>query len=176
TFTAGVGLVMILRWYWWRVNAWSEIAALASSGIIATALTLADAFPGTNQVAATLLVTVAGTTLVWVAVTMLTAPEQEATLVAFYKRVRPARAGWAPIARAVPSREHDDLGVALRDWVAGCALVYSALFGIGELCLGETAIGIALLALAGLCIAIILRDLNQRAPVVAVAQLAPETS
>ncbi|MBV8356038.1 MAG: sodium:proline symporter [Candidatus Eremiobacteraeota bacterium] len=176
TFTAGVGLVMILRWYWWRVNAWSEISALVSSGVIATALKLADAFPGTNQVAATLLVTVAGTTLVWVAVTMLTAPEQEATLVAFYKRVRPARAGWAPIARAVPSREHDDLGVALRDWVAGCALVYSALFGIGELCLGETAIGIALLALAGLCIAIILRDLNQRAPVVAVAQLAPETS
>jgi solute:Na+ symporter, SSS family len=164
TFTAGVGLVMILRWYWWRVNAWSEIAALATSGIVATALKLANAFDGPNQVALSLLVTVAVTTVVWLTVTFATQPESEATLRRFYERVHPARAGWARIAALSGPLETEDLGIGLRDWLAGCGLVYGALFGIGKLCLGELGGGLGFLALAAVCLFIILRDLDRKAP------------
>ncbi|HTX03109.1 MAG TPA: sodium:solute symporter family protein, partial [Candidatus Acidoferrales bacterium] len=88
TFTAGVGPVMILRWYWPRINAWSEIAALISSGITATALKLLDAFAGPNQVALSLLATVVVASIVWLSVTFLTRPESAETLERFYSRVR----------------------------------------------------------------------------------------
>ncbi|MBV8074500.1 MAG: FecR domain-containing protein [Candidatus Eremiobacteraeota bacterium] len=149
TFTAGVGLVMILRWYWWRLNAWSEISALICSGCIATALKLTNAFAGPNQVAYTLLVTVAVTTVVWVAVTFATAPEPQATLDAFFAKVHP---------------QTEDLRLGLRDWIAGCGLVYGALFGIGKLCLGENGAGLAFLAFAALCLYVIARDLDRRVP------------
>lgn len=165
TFTAGVGLVMILRWYWWRVNAWSEISALISSGVVATILKWMNAFDGPNQVALSLLVTVGVTTVVWLAVTFATRPEPEAKLVSFFERVRPARAGWGPIARLVtPAAGTEDLRLDLRDWLAGCGLVYGSLFGIGKLCLGEVAMGLGFLGLAALCLYVILRDLNRRVP------------
>jgi SSS family solute:Na+ symporter len=165
TFSAGVGLVMILRWYWWRVNAWSEISALCASAAIATALKLANVFPATdpNAVAKSLLVTVAATTAIWVGVTLLCGPEPEPTLVRFYERVRPSAAGWRPIAaKAAPSAGSDDWGLSLRDWIAGCGLVYGMLFGIGKLVLAEVGSGLAFLALAGACLALILRDMQRR--------------
>ncbi|MBV8602077.1 MAG: FecR domain-containing protein [Candidatus Eremiobacteraeota bacterium] len=149
TFTAGVGPVMILRWYWPRLNAWSEISALLSSGIVATALKVSGAFAGPNEVAHSLLVTVAVTTVVWLGVTFATAPEPPATLAAFFAKVHP---------------QNEDLRLGLRDWVAGCGLVYGSLFGIGKLCLGENAIGFAFLALALLCLYVIARDLDRRVP------------
>lgn len=147
--TAGVGLVMILRWYWWRVNAWSEIAALAASFVTSNALLLSHAFSGPNKDAATLLVTVPVTTAVWLAVTFLTRPESEATLARFYERVRPSPLGWRPVARAVgPVGPSDPLGRALIEWLAGCGLVYGALFGIGDLIFGRTLPGAIALAIA----------------------------
>ncbi|MBV8424114.1 MAG: FecR domain-containing protein [Candidatus Eremiobacteraeota bacterium] len=157
TFTAGVGPVMILRWYWPRINAWSEISALLTSGIVATTLRLFDAFAGPNQVALTLLVTVAVTTVVWLAVTFATQPENEATLRRFYDRVRPG---------------DEDFRIGLRDWVAGCGLVYGTLFGIGKLCLGEFALGIGLLIFAFACFAVILRDVDRRANAVVMRGIA----
>jgi solute:Na+ symporter, SSS family len=148
TFTAGVGPVMILRWYWPRLNAWSEIAALLTSGVVATSLKLAGAFAGPNQVALSLLATVAVTTVVWLIVTFATPPESAATLERFYKRVRPG---------------DQNLAVGLRDWFAGCGLVYGMLFGIGKLCLGEIGLGIACLVFAAVCILVILRDVDRRA-------------
>jgi len=147
--TAGVGLVMILRWYWWRVNAWSEIAALAASFMTSNALLLSHAFSGPNKDAATLLVTVPVTTAVWLAVTFLTRPESEATLARFYERVRPSPLGWRPVARAVgPVGPSDPLGRALIEWLAGCGLIYGALFGIGDLIFGRTLPGAIALAIA----------------------------
>ena len=148
TFTAGVGPVMILRWYWPRINAWSEIAALLSSGITATTLKLLDAFDGPNQVALSLLVTVVIASIVWLTVTFLTQPESAATLERFYARVRPG---------------DENLGIGLRDWVAGCGLVYGMLFGIGKLCLGEVGVGLGCLAFAAVCLFVILRDIERRA-------------
>jgi Na+/proline symporter len=173
--TAGVGLVMILRWYWWRVNAWSEISALCASAIVSNALILFHTFKDANANAEILLVTVPVTTIVWIAVTLLTQPETEATLVRFYERVRPSAFGWrriARIARAEPGVE--PLSVNAIDWVAGCGLVYGTLFGIGKLVLGDLAPGALALAIAIACGAVIAVNLTraERASRRAAAQVA----
>ncbi len=162
TLTAGVGLVMILRWYWWRVNAWSEISALAASAIVGSWCYVSGVVAGDdpNATAKRLLITVAATTVVWLVVTFVTKPESEATLTRFYERVRPNGAGWGPIARLVPGRSEDDLGIALIDWVAGLGLVYGTLFGIGSIVLGDLGRGAAWVALALACGAVIARNLR----------------
>jgi SSS family solute:Na+ symporter len=162
TLTAGVGLVMILRWYWWRINAWSEIAALAASAVVGSWCYLSGVVAGDdpNATAKRLLITVAVTTVVWLVVTFVTKPESEATLMHFYTRVRPNGAGWGPIAKRVPGGSEDNLGIALIDWVAGLGLVYGTLFGIGAFVLGEPVRGVAWCALALACAAVIARTLR----------------
>jgi Na+/proline symporter len=162
TLTAGVGLVMILRWYWWRVNAWSEISALAASAIVGSWCYVSGVVAGDdpNATAKRLLITVAVTTVVWLVVTFVTKPESEATLTRFYERVRPSPGGWGPIARLVPARSDDNLGIALIDWVAGLGLVYGTLFGIGSLVLGDLGKGLAWVVLAAACGAVIARNLR----------------
>ncbi len=93
TLTAGVGLVMILRWYWWRVNAWSEISALAASAIVGSWCYVSGIVAGDdpNATAKRLLITVARRPWSWLVVTFVTKPESEATLTRFYERVRPER-------------------------------------------------------------------------------------
>jgi hypothetical protein len=150
--TAGVGLVMILRWYWWRVNAWSEISALVASAVVSNVLTVAHVFNDANASAEILLVTVPVTTLVWLVVTFATKPEPEATLVRFYERVRPSRFGWRAVARAsVEAPGAEPLGINAIDWVAGCGLVYGSLFGIGRLVLGNVTEGVLYLSVAAVC-------------------------
>jgi SSS family solute:Na+ symporter len=150
--TAGVGLVMILRWYWWRVNAWSEISALVTSALVSNALILFHVFTDANATAETLLVTVPITTLVWIAVTFLTQPDEESKLVEFFERVRPSAFGWKRIAKLAASGAGEEpLGVNALDWVAGCGLVYGALFGIGKIVLGDLGPGLLSLGLAAAC-------------------------
>ena len=110
-----------------------------------------------------MLITVASCTLTWLAVTLLTAPEDHALLLAFYRRIRPNPALWRPIAREareVPVEQ--DGWNNLLDWLAGCAMIYLALFGTGKILFGETRLGIGLLALATLAGAIVYRDLSRR--------------
>jgi hypothetical protein len=173
TLTAGVGLVMILRWYWWRINAWTEISALATSAIVGTWCYSSGIVAGDdpNATAKRLLITVAATTLVWLVVTFITKPESEETLKRFYARVRPSGPGWAPIARLVPVDSEDNLGIALIDWVAGLGLVYGTLFGIGRLVLGDLAAGLAWCALAIGCGAVIARTLRRPGMKTAVAAM-----
>jgi Na+/proline symporter len=159
--TAGVGLVMILRWYWWRVNAWSEISALACSALVSNALLVFKVFKGDNATAQTLLVTVPITTLVWIVVTYLTKPESEATLERFYQRVRPHPAGWRPIARRSTVPPGEPLGVNILEWFAGCGLVYGALFGIGKFIFGDLVQGFAYASLAILCAGYIAYNVNR---------------
>jgi len=123
---AGVGLVLILRWYWWRINAWSEVTALVASAIGFAYLRLFTRidFPDT------LLYLVPWTTACWLSVTLLTKPEPRAHLIAFYRRVRPGGPGWAKIARSVEVRP-EPLGRLWLDWLAGCVMVYATLFGVG---------------------------------------------
>ena len=131
---AGVGLVLILRWYWWRVNAVSEIAALvaAAAGFLGLRLLTSIAFPES------LLYLVPWTTACWIAATLLTPAEPMAHLTAFYRRVRPAGPGWAPVAVHAGSGPRDRLGGHFLDWAAGALLVYGLLFGAGALLFGTT--------------------------------------
>jgi len=109
------------------------------------------------------LMTVAASTLVWLAATWLTPPEPEETLLAFYRRVRPSAALWGPVAAAatdvVPAR--DGL-VNLMDWAAGCVLVYATLFGVGKIIFGEAALGLGILTVAAGAGWLVYWDLNRR--------------
>jgi len=135
---AGTGLIYLLRWFWWRINAWSEIAAMASSFTIALALFVARKSGLDLSAHAALVWSVALTTVVWVVVTFVTRPADKETLRRFYRAVRPAGRGWAKVIgpEEVTGRR-DDLSLALLGWVFGCAFVYSALFGTGALLYGQ---------------------------------------
>jgi Na+/proline symporter len=177
TMTAGVGLVMILRWYWWRVSAWSEIAALAISAVVGSGLYVFDVIPGddADATAKRLLITVALTTAGWLVATYATKPETDATLLRFFERVRPSDAGWKRVARqAAPGGPSDALGLALVDWIAGLGLVFGTLFAIGKFCLGEPLAGAAYAALALVCGAVIARNLNRPAAEAAARTTRPE--
>jgi solute:Na+ symporter, SSS family len=134
---AGTGLVLILRWYWSRLNAWSELSAMVGSLVVSTIAmrTVLPRFaPGDpNADAWVMIVTVGATTVIWLTVTMLTPKEPAHVLDAFNKRVRPHETNWA---------------LSWSNWVAGIVAVYGSLFGIGKLIFGETAVGLEMLAVA----------------------------
>jgi Na+/proline symporter len=162
---AGTGGVLLLRWYWWRINAWSEVSAMISAFVVSLTLQLAFGMDSDQpkDFASIMIITVAITTVVWLAVTYLTKPESQQTLTAFYRRTRPSRSGWAPIAALAPDVKVTSSGLSnLLDWVAGLVLVYGVLFGVGKLLLHETGPGLLLLALAGLGGFVIYRDLTKR--------------
>src|SRR5256886_7744557 len=161
---AGTGTVLLLRWYWWRINAWSEVSAMVSAFVVSLFLQLVFGLDNDKPVdfAHIMLITVAVTTVVWLAVTFLTKPEPNETLVAFYRRTRPSRAGWAPVAAQAPDVLAASGGLSnLLDWIAGLVLVYGVLFGVGKLLLQETTTGLLLLALAALGGLVIYRDLSR---------------
>ncbi|MGC2151196.1 MAG: sodium:solute symporter family protein [Terriglobales bacterium] len=162
---AGTGGVYLLRWYWWRINAWSEISAMATALASALALRWWLPFSGNQPVvfAKTAIATTALTTLVWIVVTFLTAPEPESVLVSFYRHVRPHISGWLPIARLAPDvAPTRDLGRNLLCWILGCVMVYAALFGGGWLIIGPRSRGALLLAISVICAAVLYRDLSRR--------------
>jgi solute:Na+ symporter, SSS family len=150
---AGTGLVFILRWYWWRVNAWSEISAMSASFITSMALMathhgLGDTSSG--DYAFTMLVTVGVTSVVWLAVTYLTPPETSATLDRFYRQVRPGGPGWRVVAERLGYGDDRIPGGALSwvNWVAGLAAVYSAVFAVGAAVTGTPGRGLVYAAVA----------------------------
>jgi SSS family solute:Na+ symporter len=144
---AGTGLIYLLRWFWWRVNAWSEISAMASSFVTAIGFFVAEKMGVQIPAYESLLVTVGVTTVVWLVVTFVTPPTDRATLVRFYGLVRPAGPGWRDIrAEAGVEASPDSLSRSLLGWVLGCAMVYSALFGVGSLLYGATTQGLVLTA------------------------------
>ncbi len=162
---AGTGGVFILRWFWWRINAWSEVSAMAASFVVSLGLQLGLGWRTDHprEFAWTVLVTVGASTAAWLATTWLTPPEPRDTLLAFYRRVRPSAALWGEIPAlatdVVPARD----GLRnLLDWAAGCVLVYAILFGVGKILFGETALGVSLLALAAAAGGVIYRDLERR--------------
>jgi Na+/proline symporter len=145
---AGTGLIYLLRWFWWRINAWSEISAMASSFLTSLLLFLRDTPAHPVSPVFSLLVTVGITTVVWVTVTLLTEPADRPTLVKFYRLVRPAGPGWKPIAaEAGPVESPDSLPQSLLGWVLGCTFIYAALFWTGSFIYGKTAQGLVWLVL-----------------------------
>jgi hypothetical protein len=137
---AGTGLLYLLRWYWWRINAWSEIAAMVSSFVISVGFFIAQMNGSTVPSHIVLLVTIAVTTVAWVGTTYLTAPSDRETLLRFYRLVRPSGPGWKSVrAEAGVSASPDSLPQAMLGWVLGCTFVYAALFGAGSFLYGKTA-------------------------------------
>ena len=144
-FGAGTGSIFILRWFWWRINAWSEIAAMLSSGIISIALTNEslfnlifndDGFPAYMKFPFIVLVT----TSIWLIVTFMTPADEKETLIKFYKKTKPGGPGWNKI------KEHITMSDEEKEWVVpkgiicmiiGCITIYSALFSTGYFIYGE---------------------------------------
>ncbi|HEX6050536.1 MAG TPA: hypothetical protein VFZ21_14755, partial [Gemmatimonadaceae bacterium] len=161
---AGTGLVLILRWYWWRINAWSEISAMVVSFLVS--LVLMQVVPprfaagDPNADAWIMIGTVAVTTVAWLAATFLTKPEPHAVLDAFYKRVRPGGPGWRQVSERLGYGRESIPGGALAwtNWIAGIIAVYASLFGLGKLVFGELGAGIGLLAIAAVAFAWIARS------------------
>lgn len=137
---AGTGLLYLLRWFWWRINAWSEIAAMGTSFLMAAAFFFMAKRGAGPAAHVSLIITVAVTTLVWVSVSFLTPPTERSRLVAFYRLVRPAGPGWASVRReAGVAASPDSIAQSLLGWVLGCVFVYAALFGTGSFLYGHTA-------------------------------------
>jgi Na+/proline symporter len=139
---AGTGTVLLLRWFWWRINAWSEVSAMITAAIVSIFLQVVLRWDSDRprDFAYLMLVTVLITTVVWVVATMVTSPEPNEKLIAFYKRVRPEGPGWNRIAaQAGLSAEHAQGRISLQiiNWILGCALIYGSLFGIGKLIFKE---------------------------------------
>jgi SSS family solute:Na+ symporter len=142
---AGVGAVLILRWFWWRINAWSEITAMVGSaalyfgvtGWLATheaKLPPAERLPGQY----TALIVAGGTLVVWLLATVLTPAEPQQRLVAFFRKIRPDGPGWGPVAAAAPDARPDgDLGRGLLCAVLGTAVIWLTLPGIGAVIVGQ---------------------------------------
>ncbi len=169
--TSGAGLVGLLRWYWWRINAWSEISALASSFVIANGIYFARAAdhivalpqPFMDRIEwlysgrmypVLLLVVVGGCTVVWVAVTFLTTPVSQDRLKSFYRRVQPG-GWWGSIAAQCPEIPRESAMRGWFGWAMGVVCIYSGLFGVGYLCLARTRSGILCLiitAISGWCV------------------------
>jgi solute:Na+ symporter, SSS family len=154
TIGAGTGGVYLLRWYWWRINAWSEISAMATALVASLVIGWTNIFTGSEPVvfAETAISVTAATTLVWIVVTFATKPEPEAVLLKFYRSVRPHVTGWQPVASLAsdinPTR---DLGGNLLSWLLGCSMVYLALFGSGKMLLGNFWFGGLLAFFAAIC-------------------------
>ncbi|MBI1895921.1 MAG: Na+:solute symporter [Acidobacteria bacterium] len=162
---AGTGGVLLLRWYWWRINAWSEVSAMIAAFAVSVTLQAVWGMDSAKPVqeAWIMLITAGITTAVWLATTFLTAPESKDTLVAFYRRTAPSLSGWRPIAALAPDVRPRRDGVRnLIDWISGCVLIYGILFGVGKLLLQETALGLSLLAIGVAAGAVIYWDLNRR--------------
>jgi solute:Na+ symporter, SSS family len=161
---AGTGGVLLLRWYWWRINAWSEISSMIAAFIVSISLTQVH-FSGNDSVvfAKTAMITAGVTTCVWIIVTLLTPAEPQPLLLNFYRRVRPTIHGWKHIAALAPEIPAvRDLRANFFDWIMGCALVYCSMFGIGELVLQEWLPGLILLICAALAGYFIYASLSRR--------------
>jgi SSS family solute:Na+ symporter len=147
---AGTGLLYLLRWFWWRINAWCEVAAMASSFVISVVFFVMKKTGHPLPFAHTVLYSVAFTTICWVVTAFVGAPTSRERLVAFYKKVHPAGPGWMMIRReagvteAEAALHGDHMGLATLGWVSGCAVIWSSLFAIGNFLYGRTSLALML--------------------------------
>ena len=178
---AGAGLVFMLRWYWWRINAWSEITAMTAAAVISLSLESKLGLPivrllhgvdpaltiaplnqdDPHAFAWLMLITTAATTSLWLLATMLTKPESRVTLQKFYDQVRPSALGWRPFATA-SELARPELRYHFLHWVLGFSLVYSTLFGVGNLLFSRTVLGLCMLLFAAICTTFLFRSLSRR--------------
>jgi len=163
---AGTGTVLLLRWFWWRINAWSEVSAMIAAAACSLFLQLYLKWDSDSprDFAYLMLVTVAFTTAVWLIVTMLTAAEPIGKLVSFYKQVQPEGPGWNRVREQADLKQSSisgGLAIQFLNWFLGCILIYAFLFGIGYIILGEVLKGSAYLVGGVLAFSAIMRNLKR---------------
>ncbi len=134
---AGTGLVFLFRWFWWRINAWSELAAMVVSFLVALYFQFVHAALGFGAIdpSLQLVIGVAVTTVGWVTVTFLTPPADQETLRSFHRKIRPMGSGWRG-AGLEPDPDAGSPSAAFLAWFLGCIVIYGALFGTGYLLYG----------------------------------------
>ncbi len=147
---AGIGVVYLLRWYWWRVSAYIEIAAITAAFIVTFVL-----FKFTKiRFPISLLYSIPISLFVWLTITFLTPPVEKERLIEFYKKVRPGGPGWEKIAKEIPGCENDNIGIhRFIGWFCDVVAVYGIMLGIGDLLLHKTFLTIIylILGIAGFC-------------------------
>ncbi|HZR18200.1 MAG TPA: sodium:solute symporter family protein [Verrucomicrobiae bacterium] len=164
---AGTGLLYLLRWFWWRVNAWCEVVAMVSSFAVSVILLLLNRNGANISTQAGLLITVTVTTICWVATAFLGPKTEQEVLVAFYRKVRPFGPGWrrvrmeAGISEAEARATHENIPMALLGWVAGCTVTWSGLFMVGNFLYGRTVPALVLLGILIVSGAALVAVINQ---------------
>ena len=158
---AGTGLIFLLRWFWWRISAWSELSAMIISFLVAIyfevvheALGFAAMHPSLK-----LVLGVAITTVVWLTVTLLTPATDRATFQAFYDKIRPFNFGWRGAVETGPVE--GSFSAAMMSWFLGCVVVYSALFGTGYFLYGRPLLGSLFMMVVVVAAAGIFRNLQR---------------
>ena len=173
---AGSGAIYLLRWFWWRINAWTEIIAMIGSTIVAVILVffVQDDAIATNVLdgfTIKLLIAVSLTSIIWIIATFITKPENHEVLRAFYKLTRPGGPGWKKIIRDAEKDgdiiNKEDLG---KPWemptqillvFIGCIVIYSSLFAIGNFVYGKTLYGFILLTVAAIGTYFLFKSFNK---------------
>ena len=164
---AGTGLLYLLRWFWWRINAWSEVAAMVSSFVISIVLLVLNKNGVTISTHIGLLITIAFTTICWVLVAFVGPQTDKKTLIEFYKKVRPFGPGWdsirqeAGISREEAKSSHENIPLGLLGWFSGSIVIWSALFTIGNFLYGRLNYAYILLAVFIVSGLILLKVINR---------------
>ena len=162
---AGTGLIFLLRWYWWRINAWGEVAAMVISFLVAVYFEFIHSRTGLAELGTEekLVAGVVITTVGWMTVTFLTPKTDVETLGSFYRKIHPIGPGWRPVVEKIKLLQSSEVGgdstddteaasgesltVGFLAWFLGCVTVYAALFGTGYLLYGELVPGVFCLLL-----------------------------
>jgi SSS family solute:Na+ symporter len=165
---AGTGLLYLVRWFWWRVNAWCEVVAMVSSFAVSVAFLVLNKNGLHVSTHVALVITVAVTSVCWL-VTAYVGPETDRrTLIEFYKKVRPFGPGWTRIRQEAGISEeearvtHENIPMALLGWVAGCTVIWSALFTVGNYLYGRLGYAVGLFGVfvvSGLALVHVMRTL-----------------
>lgn len=165
---AGTGLLYLVRWFWWRVNAWCEVVAMISSFVVSVGFLILEKNAIFTITSATrLIITIAVTTVCWLLAAYLAPQTDKQTLIEFYRKVRPAGPGWEPvreaagISKAEAAKTGDSIPLALVGWVAGCAVIWSSLFTVGNFLYGRTSYTIGLAAVFVVTGLVLLRVINR---------------
>ena len=159
---AGTGLLFILRWFWWRINAWSEISAMIVSFVCAITIEIGKTQAGWQFEGWESTLWIVGiTTPAWILVTLFTKPTDDSVLRSFVTKINPGGAGWKKVFRDAeaagepikPEHEPVNIGLGIINMILGCLLVYGILLGVGMVLYGQQVAGYAMIGggvLAGL--------------------------
>jgi len=160
TFASGAGLTWIVRWFWWRANAWTEIAGMLASGVVASTVQLVS--PDLDY-SWKLLITVAISTPIWLVVTFVTPACEERRLARFVRDIRPGSPGWSGLCQRLGIEQAPFLGRALLEWLVGLVALFCLNFGLGSLLLARPLQGVALLAFGAVALVVVLRMVREDA-------------